>query len=238
LTLKKNAIEGLQIDLPDNSGLSLDPAGLKIATNGIKGSNIDFVANRPVYNNIGANNQVDFRFNTNEFQLMAGTHPTTPYGLELKKIGAARLNLFASSLEADDKDDLRVKLDPNGALDTKTSGFSLKLQGHSALLMDSTGLKIDLLNNATSQNISGLLLNTATADGLHINLSGTNSGLEIDSTGLKIIIPTTSGLQLTTTGLKIDLPTLSGLQMDATGLKINLDTTNGGLAIDSGGYYI
>jgi hypothetical protein len=74
-TLIKNTTQGLQIDLPDNSGLSLDPTGLKIAVNGIKGSNTDFVANRPVYNNVGANNQVDFRFNTNEFQLMEGTHP-------------------------------------------------------------------------------------------------------------------------------------------------------------------
>ena len=45
----------------------------KIVDNGVKGHNIDSATNRPIYNNITANNQLDSRFNTYEFEVASAT---------------------------------------------------------------------------------------------------------------------------------------------------------------------
>jgi hypothetical protein len=258
---------GLKIDLQSDSGLTMDPNGIKIdlldnaplgldgnkkllvrynadtfqkglvannyelqlKDNGIKGNKIDIVSNRPIYNNTTNNNQLDFKFNTNEFQLMSSTHPTTPYGLELKKIGASKIEIDTTTT---------VSLGPRSNTDDK---LDVKFNNHSGLEATSTGIKLNLLGSATT-NDSGLLLNTATKEGLHINLP-TNSGLKIVGTGLetekglKIDLlenatnQNISGLLLnnaTKQGLHIDLTANSGLKIDttvgSTGLKVNLET--------------
>ncbi len=180
------------------------PLGLQLKSSGIKAHKLSIEPNRPIYSN--STNNLDFKYNTNEFQLMEAT-ANPPYGLELKKVGASKIEIDSTTT---------VTLGPRSGTDDK---LDVKFNAHSGLEATSTGIKINLLGSATT-NDSGLLLNTTTKEGLHINLPS-SSGLKIDATGLKVDLPLSSGLKIDSTGLKIDLATSGGLSIDATGLGIS-----------------
>lgn len=79
--------------------------------------------------------------------------------------------------------------------------------------------------------VSGLAFSSG---GLTIDLRDTTPCLELDATGIGVILPSSSGLERTASGLTIDLQATPGLTLGASGIAVLLDPTEPGLQLTSG----